>query len=78
MSMEQTCRDSRAKGTDLGIEDRDFRGSGGGGEGTTQAIGQQHTSPLRAGCEARRREIALIFGCGNGLARESVCAFSSL
>ena len=23
----------------------------------TQAIGQQHTSPLRAGCEARRREI---------------------
>ena len=25
---------------------------------TTQAIGQQHTSPLRAGCETRRREIA--------------------
>jgi len=24
---------------------------------TTQAIGQEHTSPLRAGCEARRREI---------------------
>ena len=23
---------------------------------TTQAIGQQHTSPLRAGCEARRRD----------------------
>ena len=37
---------------------------------TTQAIGQQHTSPLRAGCEARRREIVLIFGCGNGLARD--------
>ena len=36
---------------------------------TTQAIGQQHTSPLRAGCEARRREIVLIFGCGNGLVR---------
>jgi len=33
---------------------------------TTQAIGQQHTSPLRAGCEARRREIVVIFGCGNG------------
>jgi len=28
---------------------------------TTQAIGQQHTSPLRAGCEARHREIAVIF-----------------
>ena len=28
---------------------------------TTQAIGQQHTSPLRAGCEARRREIVVIF-----------------
>ena len=26
---------------------------------TTQAIGQQHTSPLRAGCEARRREIVV-------------------
>ena len=37
---------------------------------TTQAIGQQHTSPLRAGCEARRREIVLIFGCGKGLARD--------
>ena len=36
---------------------------------TTQAIGQQHTSPLRAGCEARRREVALIFGCGKGLVR---------
>ena len=33
---------------------------------TTQAIGQQHTSPLRAGCEARRREIVVIFGCGGG------------
>ena len=38
---------------------------------TTQAIGQQHTSPLRAGCEARRREIVVIFGCGNGLARDA-------
>ena len=38
---------------------------------TTQAIGQQHTSPLRAGCEARRREIVIIFGCGNGLARDA-------
>jgi len=38
---------------------------------TTQAIGQQHTSPLRAGCEARRREIAVIFCCGNGLARDA-------
>ena len=37
---------------------------------TTQAIGQQHTSPLRAGCEARRHEIVLIFGCGNGLVRD--------
>ena len=37
---------------------------------TTQAIGQQHTSPLRAECEARRREIVLIFGCGNGLVRD--------
>ena len=36
---------------------------------TTQAIGQQHTSPLRARCEARRREIVLIFGCGKGLVR---------
>ena len=25
----------------------------------TQAKGQQHTSPLRAGCEARRREIVV-------------------
>ena len=41
-----------------------------GQDWTTQAIGQQHTSPLRAGCEARRREIVLIFGCGNGLARD--------
>ena len=40
-------------------------------EWTTQAIGQQHTSPLRAGCEARRREIVLIFGCGSGLARDA-------
>jgi len=38
---------------------------------TTQAIGQQHTSPLRAGCEARRREIVVICGCGNGLARDA-------
>jgi len=38
---------------------------------TTQAIGQQHTSPLRAGCEARRREIVVIFCCGNGLARDA-------
>jgi len=39
---------------------------------TTQAIlGQQHTSPLRAGCEARRHEIAVIFDCGNGLARDA-------
>jgi len=30
---------------------------------TTQAIGQQNTSALRAGCEARRREIVVIFGC---------------
>ena len=37
---------------------------------TTQAIGQQHTSPLRAECEARRREIVLILGCGNGLVRD--------
>ena len=33
----------------------------GGLDWTTQAIGQQHTSPLRAGCEARRREIVVIF-----------------
>ena len=26
----------------------------------TQAIGQQHTSPLRARCEARRREVVLV------------------
>ena len=38
---------------------------------TTQAVEQQHTSPLRAGCEARRREIFVIFGCGNGLARDA-------
>ena len=36
---------------------------------TTQAIGQQHTSPLRARCEARRREVALIFCCGKSLVR---------
>ena len=36
---------------------------------TTQAIGQQHTSPLRARCEARRREVVLIFCCGEGLVR---------
>ena len=38
---------------------------------TTQAIGQQHTSPLRARCEASRREIVVIFCCGNGLARDA-------
>ena len=38
---------------------------------TTQAIGQQHTSPLRARCEARRREVVVICGCGNGLARDA-------
>ena len=27
---------------------------------TTQAIGQQHTSPLRAGCEARRRSFVFL------------------
>jgi len=27
--------------------------------------------PLRARCEARRREILVIFGCGNGLARDA-------
>ena len=37
---------------------------------TTQAVGQQHTSPLRARCEARRREV-VICGCGNGLARDA-------
>ena len=36
---------------------------------TTQAIVQQHTSPLRAGCEARRREVVLIFCCGKSLVR---------
>ena len=40
-------------------------------DGTTQAIGQQHTSPLRARCEARRREVVVICGCGNGLARDA-------
>ena len=38
---------------------------------TTQAVGQQHTSPSRARCEARRREVAVICGCGNGLARDA-------
>ena len=38
---------------------------------TTQAIGQQHTSPLRARCEARRREVLVICGCSNGLARDA-------
>ena len=38
---------------------------------TTQAIGQQHTSPLRARCEACRRKVAVICGCGNGLARDA-------
>ena len=42
---------------------------------TTQAIGQQHTSPLRAGCEAHRRDIVMIFCCGNGLARDAPEAF---
>jgi len=32
-----------------------------------QAVGQQHTSPFRARCEARRREVAVICGCGSGL-----------
>ena len=40
-----------------------------GSDWTTQAMGQQHASPLRAGCEARRRETVVVFGCGNGLAR---------
>ena len=34
---------------------------------TTQAIGQQHTSPLRAGCEARRREIVVDWTTSTGL-----------
>ena len=38
---------------------------------TTQAIGQQNTSPLCARCEARRREVAVICGCGYGLARDA-------
>ena len=38
---------------------------------TTQAIGQQHTSPLRARCETRHREVAVVCGCGNGLARDA-------
>ena len=38
---------------------------------TTQAVGQQHTSPLRARFEARRREVPVICGCGNGLARDA-------
>ena len=41
---------------------------------TTQAVGQQHTSPLRARCEARRREVAVICGCGSGLARDAPVA----
>ena len=41
---------------------------------TTQAIGQQHTSPLRARCKARRREVAVICGCGSGLARDASVA----
>ena len=38
---------------------------------TTHAVGQQHTSPLRARCEARRREVAVTCGCGSGLARDA-------
>jgi len=38
---------------------------------TTQAIGQQHTSLLSARCEAHRREVGVICGCGNGLARDA-------
>ena len=34
---------------------------------TTQAIGQQHTSPLRAGCEARRRAIVVDWTTSTGL-----------
>ena len=45
---------------------------------TNQAIGQQHTSPLRAGCEARRREIVLIFGCGNGLVRDGTVVLAAV
>jgi len=40
---------------------------------TTQAVGQQHTSPLHARCEVRRREV-VISGCGNGLARDASVA----
>jgi len=29
-------------------------------DGLLRQLGQQHTSPLRAGCEARRREIVVI------------------
>ena len=38
---------------------------------TTQAIRQQRTSPLLARCEARRRKVAVICGCSNGLARDA-------
>jgi len=41
---------------------------------TTQALGQQHTSPLGARCEARRRDFFVICGCGNGLARDAPVA----
>jgi len=44
-----------------GVKRKLARLLGTGRRRTTQAIGQQHTSPLRAGCEARRREIVLIF-----------------
>jgi len=40
---------------------------------TTQAVAQQHTSPLLARGEARRREV-VICGCGNGLARDASVA----
>ena len=54
---------------DFGYQDQQMEGyAKKTADWTTQAIGQQHTSPLRAGCEARRREIVVIFGCGNGLA----------
>ena len=42
---------------------------------TTQAVGQQHSSPFRARCEARRREV-VICGCGNCRARDAAMASS--
>ena len=38
----------------------------------TQAVGQQHITPLHPRCEARRREVVVICGCGNGLARDAL------